>query len=84
MTDHPLSDLSLKRTECAKCGAVWLNGKHVWATGASSDHSELDLAGLVCNKLGNEQCVNPKKGIEGGITWEKRMEEMEKLTYLTE
>ena len=32
-----------------------------------------DLAGLVCNKLGNHQCINPKKGQEGGQTWEYRM-----------
>ena len=33
---------------------------------------KLDLAGLVCNKLGNHQCINPKKGQDGGQTWEYR------------
>lgn len=80
MTDQPISDLSLTRVECEKCGAIWLNGKHVWATGCSSPDSELDLAGLVCNKLGNEQCINPKRGEEGGDSWEKRLEDLGKLT----
>lgn len=80
MTDQPISDLSLTRVECKKCGAVWLNGKHVWATGCSSFNSELDLAGLVCNNLGNEECINPKRGEEGGETWDKRMEHIKVLT----
>ena len=67
------SNLKLERKECEKCGATWINGTHVWrGTGASSDSSELDLAGLVCNKLGNEECINPSKGKEGGTTWEYR------------
>ena len=32
-----------------------------------------DLAGLVCNKLGDDQCINPIRGDETGDTWEKRM-----------
>lgn len=64
------SDLSLERKECAKCGACWLNGQHYWATGAKGN--ELDLAGLVCNKANSSECINPKKGQEGGDTWEKR------------
>jgi hypothetical protein len=67
------SNLKLERKECQKCGATWINGTHVWrGTGASSDSSELDLAGLVCNKHGNDQCINPMKGKEGGQTWEYR------------
>ena len=67
------SDFKLERKECEKCGATWINGKHVWrGTGGSSESSELDLAGLVCNKYGNEQCINPKKGVDGGQTWEYR------------
>ena len=72
--NRELSDLKLDRKECEKCGATWINGQHVWrGTGNTSDSSELDLAGLVCNKLGNHQCINPKKGQEGGQTWEYRM-----------
>ena len=71
--DKEFSDFKLERKECEKCGATWINGKHVWrGTGGSSDSSELDLAGLVCNKYGNDQCINPKKGESGGQTWEYR------------
>jgi hypothetical protein len=71
MADDKFSDLKLQREECEKCGATWINGKHVWR-GTANEGSELDLAGLVCNKLGNEQCINPSKGIEGGVTWAYR------------
>ncbi len=68
-----LSDLKLERKECPKCGATWINGKHVFrGTAASYENSELDLAGLVCNKNGNDQCINPMKGKDGGQTWEYR------------
>jgi hypothetical protein len=75
-SDKELSDLSLSRKECPKCGAIWMNGKHMWATGATGN--ELDLAGLVCNKLGDTQCINPVRGQDGGDTWAKRLEELEK------
>jgi hypothetical protein len=75
--DKEMSDLSMSRAECPKCGAVWLAGKHYWATGAVGN--ELDLAGLVCNTLGNHQCINPKRGDDGGDTWAKRLEDLEKL-----
>ena len=65
-----LSDLSIERTECPRCGAVWFNGQLFWATGAKG--KEEDLAGLVCNMVNTPQCINPKKGVEGGDTWEKR------------
>ena len=70
MDDKQLSDLKIDRKECTKCGAVWINGQHYWATGAEG--SELNLAGLICNKLGDDTCINPVKGEEGGDTWEKR------------
>tara|TARA_B100000676_G_scaffold264914_1_gene277548 strand:- start:2215 stop:2511 length:297 start_codon:yes stop_codon:yes gene_type:complete len=73
MDDLNFSDLKLERKECAKCGATWINGKHIWrGTGASGDSSELDLAGLVCNNYGDDQCINPMKGKTGGETWEYR------------
>jgi len=74
--DKELSDLKLERKECPKCGAIWINGEHRWATGAMGN--ELDLAGLVCNKLGDTQCINPVRGQDGGDTWAKRLEELEK------
>jgi|TARA_B100000085_G_scaffold264636_1_gene271764 hypothetical protein len=71
--DKQLSDLKLERKECEKCGATWINGQHVFrGTAASYTNSELDLAGLVCNKLGNHQCINPSRGKDGGQTWEYR------------
>ena len=75
--DKELSDLSLSRKECPKCGATWINGVHRWATGAVGN--EEDLAGLVCNKLGDNTCVNPMKGNETGDTWDKRMEDLENM-----
>ena len=72
-----LSSLRLERKECPKCGAVWLNGQHTWATGAKGN--EIDLASLVCNKLGDANCINPCKGREGGDTWEKRLSDLHRL-----
>ena len=77
MENREMSDLSLSRKECPKCGAVWINGEHRWS-GTGNRGSELDLAGLVCNNLGDDTCINPLRGQEGGITWKKRLEELEK------
>jgi hypothetical protein len=80
MTDQPkeMSDLSMSRAECPKCGATWINGQHRWS-GTGVRGSEIDLAGLVCNRLGDFQCINPKKGQDGGDTWEKRLEFLDKM-----
>jgi hypothetical protein len=81
MPDREVSDFSMSRVECPKCKAVWLNGSHVWA-GTGKPGSELDLAGLVCNNYGDETCINPLKGKEGGDTWEARygkLNEIEKI-----
>jgi len=72
MDDRELSDLKLERKECSRCGATWLNGVHHWRTGHKGN--ELDLAGLVCNRVNDPSCINPKKGCTGGDTWEKRAE----------
>lgn len=72
------SDLSLSRKECPKCNAIWINGEHYWS-GTGNKGNELDLAGLVCNKLGDEQCINPMKGMDGGVTWEKRLKDLNEL-----
>jgi hypothetical protein len=76
MTDKELSDLSVERKECPKCGALWINGQHYWS-GTGKLGNELDLAGLVCNKLGDDTCINPCRGSEGGVTWEQRLTELE-------
>jgi hypothetical protein len=75
--ERELSDLKLDRKECPKCGAVWLNGKHVWR-GTGNKGSELDLAGLVCNNWGDHSCINPCKGMGGGDTWAKRLAFLDK------
>ena len=76
--DEKSSDLVMKRVECTKCGAVWLNGVHMWRTGMKGN--ELDLASLVCNKVPASEageCINPVRGQVGGQTWEDRLELIE-------
>lgn len=75
--DREFSDLKIERKECPKCGATWINGQHRWNTGCEGN--EFDLAGLVCNKLGDHQCINPMKGSERGDTWEKRLADLERM-----
>jgi ribosomal protein S27AE len=75
--DKELSDLKIERKECPKCGATWINGEHRWATGAMGN--EADLAGLVCNKLGDNTCINPLKGDESGDTWKDRLSFLDKM-----
>lgn len=55
---------------CGKCGAQWVDDQLYWRTGLPG--KEEDLAGLVCNNLGDYQCINPKKGDMTGDTWAKR------------
>ena len=76
MADKELSDLFMSRTECPKCGATWIDGEHRWS-GTGVRGSEVDLAGLVCNKHGDETCINPQKGAVNGDNWDKRMEDLE-------
>ncbi len=69
--------------QCSKCGAKWISSdgetyQHFWSTGAPGN--EDDLAGLVCNNLGDSQCINPKRGSTSGDSWEKRLDETDKLT----
>ena len=76
MNDRELSDLSMERKECPKCGALWINGQHYWS-GTGKLGNELDLAGLVCNRLGDDTCINPCVGKEGGVTWAQRLTQLE-------
>jgi hypothetical protein len=56
---------------CETCGAHWLEGQLYWATGKPA--REIDLAGLVCNRIDSSRpCANPCQGEEGGDTWELR------------
>ena len=54
------------------------------SSGTGNKGSEDDLAGLVCNKLGDHQCINPKKGMDGGDTWAKRLEDLDKKSEETD
>ena len=63
----------MENKTCPKCGAHWIGGQLYWATGIKG--SEADLAGLVCDKYSDEQCINSLKGTDhGGTTWEQRLE----------
>jgi hypothetical protein len=58
---------------CSKCGAHWIEGQLYWQTGAKGKNE--DLAGLVCNRLPDEdipECINSKRGDITGQTWEYR------------
>ena len=63
---------------CPKCEAKWIDGQHYWATGALGDPH--DLAGLVCNNLGDDTCINPCKGSDSGDTWERRSQFINKVS----
>lgn len=56
--------------QCQRCGARWIDGQLYWATGKPG--KDLDLAGLVCNRVNDPSCINPQNGMPGGDTWEKR------------
>ena len=55
-----LSDLSLERKECPKCGAVWLNGQHIW-TGTGKRGNELDLLDWFVTSLVMRHASTPRK-----------------------
>ena len=63
---------------CPKCEAKWIDGQHYWATGVLGDPH--DLAGLVCNNLGDDTCINPCKGSDSGDTWERRAQFINKVS----
>lgn len=59
MIERETSDFSMKRDECPRCGAIWLNGVHTWGgTGIKGD--EETLHNLVCNTVNDPQCINKK------------------------
>ena len=64
---------------CTKCGAKWLEGQLYWSNGKPG--KEEDLAGLVCDPHGNEECVNEMRGKpHNGQTWAKRLAYVEGAT----
>ena len=80
--DKEVSDLTLSRVECPKCGAIWMNGQHYWSTGKLGD--EKTLSNLVCGLKDFKECINPqhKTGHIYGEkdTWQKRAGKLNKIT----
>jgi len=62
---------------CSKCGARWISDQLYWSNGKTG--KEEDLAGLVCNKVKDANCINPKLGDETGETLKKRLQRMEEF-----
>ena len=61
----------MENKSCLKCGATWMDSQLYWATGAKGTNE--DLAGLVCNQVeDSNECINPARGSEAGVTWEYR------------
>ncbi len=56
--------------QCQRCGARWIDGQLYWATGQPGQ--DIDLAGLVCNRVKDPACPNPLRGVDGGDTWAQR------------
>lgn len=73
--------VSLMNTKtCPKCGATWIDGQHYWV-GTNKKGNESELANLVCDKFGNDDCINPCKGTTKGDGWEQRLNNLEDLKY---
>jgi hypothetical protein len=60
---------------CPKCGACWIGGQHFWS-GTNKKGDETELASLVCDKFGDDSCINPAKGTTDGKGWQKRLENL--------
>ena len=60
---------------CPKCGACWIDNQHYW-TGTNKKGDETELANLVCDKFGDNNCINPAKGTTKGNGWEERLEKL--------
>jgi len=63
---------------CPKCKATWIDGQHYW-TGTNKKGNETELASLVCDKFGNDSCINPCKGTTDGKGWENRLNNMDAI-----
>lgn len=57
---------------CPKCSAQWIDGQHYW-TGTNKKGNDTELASLVCDKFGDNTCINPCKGTTDGKGWEERL-----------
>jgi hypothetical protein len=65
----------MKNKTCPKCGATWIDNQHYW-TGTNKKGNETELASLVCDKFGDDSCINPVKGSTDGKGWEERFNSM--------
>ena len=63
---------------CPKCGATWIGEQHYWA-GTQKLGNESELASLVCDKFGDDTCINPVKGTTDGKGWETRLNNMNQM-----
>lgn len=63
---------------CPKCQATWINGQHYW-TGTNKKGNETELASLVCDKFGDDTCINPCQGTTDGKGWENRLNNMDAI-----
>jgi|TARA_Y100001970_G_scaffold27908_1_gene34134 hypothetical protein len=55
---------------CPVCKAGWIDDQLYWTTGKiGCPH---DLAGLICNSINHDDCINPCKGSTSGMTWKHR------------
>jgi len=62
---------------CPVCESRWLDGQLYWATG--KEGCPHDLAGLLCNDINSERCINPCLGSTSGVTWAQRRQFLDKL-----
>lgn len=63
---------------CPKCGAQWIGGQHFWS-GTNKKGDETELASLVCDRFGDDKCINPCKGSTNGKGWENRLNSMQEI-----
>jgi hypothetical protein len=56
---------------CPTCETRFIDGVHYWS-GTGKRGNPKDLAGLVCNSIGDRHCINLCQGQIGGDTWAKR------------
>ena len=62
---------------CPHCQSNWIAGQLYWSNGKiGCPH---DLAGLLCNEHGTEECINPCRGSTSCQTWEQRREFIDNL-----
>tara|TARA_B100000902_G_scaffold264231_1_gene250371 strand:- start:157 stop:369 length:213 start_codon:yes stop_codon:yes gene_type:complete len=62
---------------CPVCESRWLDGQLYWATG--KEGCPHDLAGLLCNDINSERCINPCLGSTSGVTWAQRRQFLDSL-----